>query len=157
MSNFLQKQMKEIVDSKMGTSKSRVIIGIVTKIEDNDNYNKDKKTCTVCPIDLDALWDMKMFYGKTKIDRNALQGSIQRVSYSSSKSVIAEKLLVGDKVSIAYDEDKPYIIEKIGTSYSNKTLSTEVASSSSYEWLTPSNGPFGEYSQEMPLPDDLME
>jgi hypothetical protein len=98
------------------------------------------------------IWEMKSYYSGTQIDRTAAQNLIEQVLVNSSDSVQALTVVVGDKVSISYNNDRPYIVQKISSSFSlgkniplgeNNTISID-------KWLTDNPENAGEYN---PIPE----
>ena len=148
MSRFFS-QMENMINERLGANQNRNIVGVITKV------NSYKKTCSVCPIDMDMIWEMKSYYARTKIDKDSIQKVIEEVDITHSESLNISDFAVGDKVCIAYNEDRPYILQKIKQSYStNKQISINEDSKINVEnWMSYSDID-GEYN---PIPYTNME
>jgi len=152
MTNILRDQISEIINEQVGLSSSKIIIATITKIDG------DKKTCTVCPVDMDAIWEIKKYYARTKIDRTAVQGLIERVSLFTSDSIKINDINIGDKVAVGYNEDRPYILQKAKNKIeTERKFAINDQSISTYDWLGgESFGEFNEFNDMNPIPSELM-
>lgn len=149
MSNPFRSQIENLINAKLGTNTNRMTIGIVTKV-DTERY-----ICSVCPIDMDAMWEMKKYYAKTKIDKMAAQNIIENISLKNSKTIKAADIQKGDRVVIGYDEDLPYIVQRIKqSSVLNQKISGSEEDISVYEWLGEN---FGEIKEINPIPGMSMD
>lgn len=155
MSNPFRDAMEALINEKVGTSSSRTIQGVVTYI--HVALTGERDWCTVCPIDLDIIWDVKSYYRKTAIDRNSAQGVIERVRLASPSGLIIEELTEGDQVVVAYKEDRPYILQRIaqadGMNIQQRAFSIAGTDTTTYQWLgEAAYGAFSDLNDSNPLP-----
>jgi NAD-dependent DNA ligase len=85
----------------------------------------------------------------------AAQNIIENISLKNSKTIKAADIQKGDRVVIGYDEDLPYIVQRIKqSSVLNQKISGSEEDISVYEWLGEN---FGEIKEINPIPGMSMD
>jgi hypothetical protein len=153
MSNPFREAMEALVNEKVGAAANRTVAGIVISV------NEANDSCKVCPVDVDTIWDVKNYYSKTKVDRFAVQGVIDKVALVSQEGLKVGVVVRGDRVVVAYQEDRPYILQKVsqanGMNITSKSrqITLNGKERSVYDWVgQDSMGAYADGFGANPLP-----